>query len=86
MLLAGCFVFGVRGPLRGVSESGETVPVLGARRLRRASDDERSEASRTAILLFVLGLSLVFVGSLFDPRAYDFLVVRARLASLLHFS
>jgi hypothetical protein len=72
VLLVGCFVVGVRGPLRGVSETGDTVPVFGARRMRRATSDERSEASRTAILLFLLGLSLVVVGSLFDPARSTF--------------
>lgn len=63
----GCFVAGARGPLRGVSRSGETVPILGARGVRRASVDERSEAARTSILLFVLGLTLVVLGALIDP-------------------
>lgn len=67
VLLVGCFVFGVRGPLRGVSSSGETVPVLGARRIRRATTDERSESTRTAILLFFLGLSQIALGGLLDP-------------------
>ncbi len=67
VLLVGCFVFGVRGPMRGVSSSGETVPVLGARRLRRASGDERTEASRTAVLLFTFGISLIVIGSIVDP-------------------
>lgn len=67
MLLLGCFVVGARGPLRGVSDRGESVPVVGARRVRRATSDERSEASRTAILLFVLGLGLIVLGSVLDP-------------------
>jgi hypothetical protein len=67
VLLLGCFVVGARGPLRGVSERGESVPVLGARRLRRATPDERSEASRTAILLFALGLGMIVLGSVLDP-------------------
>ena len=67
VLLAGCFVMGARGPLRGASSSGEPTPLLGARRVRRATPDERSEATRTAILLFVLGISLVLIGSMFDP-------------------
>jgi hypothetical protein len=67
VFLVGCFVVGARGPLRGSGQGGESVPVLGARRLRRATADERSESSRTAILLFVLGLTLVVLGSLVDP-------------------
>lgn len=72
MLLTGCFVVGARGPLRGVSREGETVPLAGARGVRRATGDERSESSRTAILLFVLGLSLVLIGSLIDPAHKPF--------------
>ena len=67
LLLLGCFVVGARGPLRGQGSAGETVPVVGARRVRRATVDERTEASRTAILLFVLGLTLIVLGSLIDP-------------------
>lgn len=67
LLLAGCFVIGVRGPMRGVSKSGDTVSLLGARRVRRATDDERSEAARTSILLFCLGLLLVVLGTVVDP-------------------
>jgi hypothetical protein len=66
-MLVGCFVVGARGPLRGVSRSGETVPLVGARRVRRATGDERSDAATTAILLFGLGLALVVVGALVDP-------------------
>ena len=67
LLLVGCFVVGARGPLRGVSNQGETVPLFGARRVRRATTDEQTEASRTAILLFVVGLVLIVLGSFFDP-------------------
>lgn len=67
LLLVGCFVTGARGPLRGQGSAGETVPLFGARRVRRATTDERTEASRTAILLFVMGLSLIILGSLIDP-------------------
>lgn len=67
VFLVGCFVVGARGPLRGSGQRGENVPVVGARRLRRATQDERTESSRTAILLFVLGLTLVILGSLLDP-------------------
>ena len=35
--------------------------------MRRATADERTEASRTAILLFALGLVLVVLGSVIDP-------------------
>ena len=72
LLLIGCFVLGARGPLRGVSARGESVSVIGARRVRRASADERSEASRTAILLFVLGVALIVLGSALDPSHSTF--------------
>jgi hypothetical protein len=72
VLLGGCFVIGARGPLRGQSREGETVSILGASRVRRATGDERSESARTAILLFVLGLSLVILGSLIDPAHKSF--------------
>jgi hypothetical protein len=48
------------------------VPLVGARGVRRATEDERSESSRTAILLFVFGLSLVVIGSLIDPAHKSF--------------
>jgi len=67
ILLIGCFVTGVRGPLRGVSRGGETVSVLGARGVRKATADERSEATRTSVLLFAMGMSLVVIGAIVDP-------------------
>jgi hypothetical protein len=72
VLLVGCFVTGARGPLRGVSRQGDVVSVLGARRVRRATTDERSEAGRTSILLFFLGLALIVVGALLDPAHRTF--------------
>jgi hypothetical protein len=68
LLLVGCFIMGARGPLRGEGRPGEgTTGLIGARRVRRATEDERSESARTALLLFAFGLSLVLLGSLFDP-------------------
>ncbi len=67
MLLVGCFVFGVRGPLRGVSSTGQSVPVIAARRIRTATPDERGEATRISLLLFVLGIVIVVIGSVIDP-------------------
>ena len=72
VLLVGCFLFGARGPLRGMSKSGETVPMLGARGVRRATGEERSEATRTALLLFAAGLVVIFLGSLIDPAHSTF--------------
>lgn len=72
VLLVGCFVFGVRGPLRGVSETGETAPIIGARGYRRATADERTESTKIAILLFVLGIVVVVIGSAIDPTHKTF--------------
>lgn len=70
--LLGCFVMGARGPLRGAGDSGEPTALLGARRVRRATSDERTEASRTAVLLFALGLVLIVIGSVIDPAHTTF--------------
>lgn len=72
VLLVGCFIFGVRGPIRGMSETGEAAPVVGARRIRTATRDERSEAAKVAILLFVLGLLVIVIGSTIDPTRGPF--------------
>jgi hypothetical protein len=72
VLLLGCFITGARGPLRGVSKSGDVVPLVGARRVRRATGDERTEAAKTSILLFVLGIALVVLGSVIDPAHRSF--------------
>jgi len=72
VLLVGCFLFGARGPLRGMSRTGETVPMLGARGVRRATGDERSEATRTALLLFAAGIVVIVLGSLIDPAHSTF--------------
>jgi hypothetical protein len=71
-LLIGCFVLGARGPLRGVNRTGETVPVFGARRVRRATGDERSDSVQTAILLFALGLGVIVIAALIDPAHQAF--------------
>jgi hypothetical protein len=71
-LLVGCFVFGVRGPLRGVSREGDTVTVVGAKRIRRATEEERSESARIALILFALGIAVVILGSLIDPAHRTF--------------
>lgn len=68
LLLVGCFVFGARGPLRGVSRQGETVSLIAASGVRRASGEERSESGRISLALFALGLVVVLVASLIDPR------------------
>jgi hypothetical protein len=72
VLLVGCFVFGVRGPLRGMSRTGDPVPILGARRVRTATADERSESTRIALLLFVFGIAVILIGSTIDPAHRTF--------------
>ena len=67
VLLVGCFVFGVRGPLRTTSSSGQPVPTLSARRVRTATPEERSESTRISLLLFVIGLAIVVIGTAIDP-------------------
>jgi hypothetical protein len=71
-LLVGCFVFGVRGPLRGVSSSGDPTPMLAARRVRGATPDERTESMRLSLMLFVIGIAIVLVGTLIDPSHQAF--------------
>ena len=68
VLLVGCFIFGVRGPLRGVSSTGETTSVVGARRLRTATPQERSASTRVALALFALGIVVVLIASVVDPN------------------
>jgi hypothetical protein len=68
LLLVGCFVFGVRGPLRGVSATGETTSAIGARRLRTATPAERTASTRVALLLFALGIAVVVIASIVDPN------------------
>jgi len=70
--LIGCFVVGVRGPLRGVSRTGDTVPLVGAHGVRKATGEERLDATKTALLLFFLGLSLVVLGGMLDPTHSSF--------------
>jgi hypothetical protein len=66
-LLLGCFVMGARGPLRGVGTHGETTGVLGARGIRRATLEERSDATRLSLLLFGLALATIVLAALIDP-------------------
>lgn len=72
VLLVGCFVFGVRGPLRGMSETGETTQVIGARGFRRATPDERRESTRVALLLFAFGIVVIVIASTIDPAHRTF--------------
>jgi hypothetical protein len=55
-----------------VNRTGETVPVFGARRVRRATGQERSDSVQTALFLFALGLVLLVVAALIDPAHQAF--------------
>ncbi len=67
LLLGCCFIFEVRGPLRGVSEKGETVPLLGARRMRRAPATNATRPRMWRAALFVAGIRVIVLGSMIDP-------------------
>jgi hypothetical protein len=85
-VLIGSFVFGLRGPVRGELESTPEaepteMPVpraagLGGfvmpRRVRRATQDERTDARHNSIALFALGIVLILIGSGFDPSRHPF--------------
>jgi hypothetical protein len=68
LLLVGCVVTGIRGPLRPEWGSGSFIP----KGVRRASADERSESVRLSLLLFTAGIVLIVVGSLVDPSRRAF--------------
>ncbi len=72
LALIGTFVFGSRGPLRPVFRDSQGGGFLGARGLRKATPDERTDSASTAILLFTLGIALIGIGAVVDPerRAY----------------
>jgi hypothetical protein len=58
---------GARGPLRGVGAHGETTGVMGARGVRRATPEERADASRLSLLLFGLAVLTIALAALIDP-------------------
>lgn len=81
LYLVGCFLVvlgvfnGLRGPVRpkGAAEDGEvTGGLLGmgifARGIRTASADERADANATTWLFLTLGIAMIVVGVLADPR------------------
>lgn len=87
-VLIGSFVFGLRGPVRGEWGTGQQqdptdvtdapIPHGGGfggimpRRVRRTTVDERTDARRNSIALFVLGIVLILIGSGFDPTRHPF--------------
>jgi hypothetical protein len=73
------FVFGLRGPLRG--DWGDEVPSAQGglmrggfvpRMVRRTTLDERLDARRSSLALFLLGLALILIGAGFDPSRNAF--------------
>jgi hypothetical protein len=69
---------GSRGPMRADrsfdEDSADVVPspigpphVLGRRKLRKTTPEERSESRRASLGLFALGLVLLLLGAAFDP-------------------
>ena len=76
-VLIGSFFFGVRGPLHADWGEGEedwsTRPArFMPRRIRRATPDERTDAKRSSLGLFALGLALILIGAGFDPSRHVF--------------
>jgi hypothetical protein len=85
-VLIGSFVFGLRGPVRGEWGTGEDATAVAdapvphgglfggvmARKVRRTTTDERTDARRNSIALFVLGIVLILIGSGFDPSRHPF--------------
>jgi len=78
-VLLGCFVIGVRGPLRRDSGDDGEVPAIPPslfssqrlpsrrRKTRRATLEERRESRLTSLGLFALALLLIVIGSIVDP-------------------
>lgn len=71
------FVFGLRGPLKSDWAEGQAAEPL--RRgsfmpnvIRRTTLDERLDARRSSLALFVLGLVLILIGAGFDPSRNAF--------------
>lgn len=83
-MLVGSFVLGLRGPLRsewGEGQAGETqareTPLrrsafLMPRLIRRTTVDERLDARRSSVALFLFGLVLILIGAGFDPARNAF--------------
>jgi hypothetical protein len=83
-VLVGSFVLGLRGPLRSDWGEGEEAEMqaVGPRptgfgafmpgAIRRTTSDERSDARRTSLALFGLGVALILIGAGFDPARSAF--------------
>jgi hypothetical protein len=81
-VLVGCFVVGVRGPLRSEpteEQDDATLPASpgmlrfrGRRRLRKATAEERHEGRRIALGLFGLGIAVLLLAAAIDPSRSAF--------------
>ncbi|HEY3550784.1 MAG TPA: hypothetical protein VGK69_07015 [Gaiellaceae bacterium] len=82
-VLFGSLALGSRGPMRAdrnFEDDNTTIvptpigpPRLFSRRsLRKATPEERSDARRASLGLFVLGLLLILLGTAFDPSRHAF--------------
>jgi hypothetical protein len=74
MLMVVGVLSGVRGPLRSATpnDPAEAASLfgmgLGRRRVRKATDEERRETVFGAVLFLTLGLALVVLGVVADPK------------------
>ncbi|MFN2470645.1 MAG: hypothetical protein ABR583_06585 [Gaiellaceae bacterium] len=66
VVLLGGFFVGSRGPLR--ARGGDGSLLLRPRAVRRATPAEQEEAINMSAVLVVLGLVLIVIGILADPR------------------
>jgi hypothetical protein len=77
-VLVGCFLLGLRGPLRaewGEEQQHLEMPrrsVLMPRSIRRATPEERVESKRNSLALFALGILLIVIAAAFDPKRHAF--------------
>jgi hypothetical protein len=85
-VLVGCFIFGLKGPVRadfGTSENPEQLlganqpglpmrSILMPRSIRRATPEERVESKRNSLALFALGIVFIVIAAAFDPTRHAF--------------
>ena len=69
-----CFLLGSWGPVRRRSDDNVEVPAspFRIRPLRKATSEERADARRASLGLFVLGIVLVLIGVAIDPTRRAF--------------
>jgi hypothetical protein len=72
-ILIASFGMGVRGPMRAEwGEEGARGLIPLPRGVRRASGEERSDAKRNSVGLFLLGMTFLLIGIGFDPSRHFF--------------